>query len=122
VQPLEDHLVGHGGVGRGGGPGRGVDVQNGQVLDELRGAGEQRAVGGDHHRVAVEDQLVLAADHVDVGDGRARLGGPPAHQRQPHVVLVQLVRRAVDVDDQADTGAPGDRERSRPAARCPRRR
>ena len=70
------------------------------------------AVRGHDHRVAVEDQLVLAADHVDVRDGGARLGGPAAHQRQPHVVLVQLVRRAVDVDHQADAGLPGHRERA----------
>ena len=41
------------------------------------------AVGGDDHRVAVEDQLVLAADLVAVHDRRARLGRAAAHQRQP---------------------------------------
>ena len=83
-----------------------------QVLGELRGPGEQLPVGGDDQRVAVEDQLVLAADHVHVRDGRPGLGGPAPHQGQPHVVLVQLVRRAVDVDHQAHAGPAGRGERA----------
>ena len=94
-----------------GDPGRQVQVDDHQVFVELRSAGQQGAVRGDHHRVAVEHQLVLAADHVDVRHGRARLDGPALHQRQPHVVLVQLVGGRVDVHDQADVGPPGDRER-----------
>jgi hypothetical protein len=81
------------------------------MLGELRGAGQQLAVGGHDHRVTVEDQLVLAADHVHVRDRRPGLGSPAPHQRQAYVVLVQLVRRAVDVHDQADPGVPGHRER-----------
>ena len=63
------------------GRGRQVEVDDEQLLGELRGPGEQRAVGGHDHRVAVEDQLVLAADHVHVRDGRAaprRPGAAPA--------------------------------------------
>ena len=93
------------GPGRAPARGRGqVQVVDQQLLGELAGPGEQLAAGGHDHRVAVEDQLVLAADQVHVGDRGARLGRPALDQRQPYVVLVQLVRRGVDVDDEADAG------------------
>ena len=64
---------------------RQVDGQ--QVLDELRRAGEQLAVGRDDQRVAVEDELVLPADLVAVEDRRAaprpRGGGPGAAAGRP---------------------------------------
>ncbi len=84
-----------------------VEVQHQQVLLELRRAGQHLAVRGDHDRVAVEDQLVLAADHVHVGERAAGLGGPAPHQFQPGVVLVPLVRRAVDDQQQAGPGLAG---------------
>ena len=87
-------------------------VDGEQVLDELRGAGQQLPVGADHQRVAVEDQLVLAAHLVAVDDRRAGLGGAAAHQRQPEVVLGPLVRRGVGGDDQVDAGLPGDPARA----------
>ena len=59
-------------------------------------AGEHCAVGGHDDRVAVEDQVVLPADHVDVGERAAGLGGPTRDQLAADVVLVALVRRAVD--------------------------
>ncbi len=87
--------------------GRQVEVQHQQVLLELRRTGQHLAVRGDHDRVAVEDQLVLAADHVHVGERAAGLGGPAPHQLQPGVVLVPLVRRAVDHQQQAGLGLAG---------------
>ena len=101
---------------RGVGGGRQVEVDDEQLLDELRGPRDQGPVRRHHHRIAVEHELVLTADHVHVRDGRLRLGRAPAHQRQPYVVLVQLVRRAVDVHDQAHVGRGGHGER---AARLP---
>ena len=83
---------------------RQVDGQ--QVLDELRGAGEQLAVRGDDERVAVEDQLVLAADLVAVDDRGVRLGRAAADQGQPQVVLGPLVGRGVGGDDEVDAGLP----------------
>jgi hypothetical protein len=68
--------------------------------------------GGHDHRVAVEDQLVLAADQIHVRDGGARLRRPALDQRQAYVVLVQLVRRRVDVDDEPDAGLAGGLERT----------
>ena len=88
------------------------EVDGQQVLDELRCAGEQLAVGGDDQRVAVEDQLVLPADLVAVEDRRLRLGGPPADQRQPQVVLGPLVRRGVGGADEVDAHLPGDAART----------
>ena len=89
---------------------RQVDGQ--QVLDELGRAGQQRAVGGDGHRVAVEDQLVLPAHLVAVDDRRPRLGRPAPHQRQPQVVLGPLVGRGVGGEDDVDPGLPGDPARA----------
>ena len=71
----------------------------------------------DDHRVAVEDQLVLATDHVDVGDrgaGLAPPGGATSGSRTSS--LLHLVRRAVDVDHQPDSGpAAPPRTALRPA-------
>ena len=53
-----------------------VEVDHEQVFVELRGAGEHGAVGRDDDRVAVEDQVVLAADQVHVGQGAPGLGRP----------------------------------------------
>ena len=45
-----------------------VEVDDLDRLLELRQVADQVAVGVDDERAAVEDQLVLAADLVDVGD------------------------------------------------------
>ena len=87
-----------------------IDVVD--VLDVLRGAQRHLAVRGDQHRVAVEDEFVLPTDGVDVQDRGAGLGGPATQQRQPDVVLVPLVRRTVDVEDEPDPDPSGDRERT----------
>jgi len=58
----------------------------------------------DDDRVAVEDQIVLTADQVDVGYDRVGLDGAPGDQRQPHFVLVPFEGRAVDHDEQAGIG------------------
>ena len=82
-------------------PARGeVEVDHQQRLGELRGAGDQHAVGTDHQGVPVEHELVLPADHVHVGQGRPGLHRPPRGQGEPGVVLVHLVGRAVDHDEQ----------------------
>ena len=110
----EDHVVDpqtvvdHPGrrLGRGG---RQVQVENDAALGELRGPGDHLAVRVDDDRVAVEDQLVLAADHRQVGGGAAGLLGPLADQVQPGVVLVPLVRRGVDREQQPGPGGAGGR-------------
>ena len=70
----------------------------------------------DDDRVAVEDQLVLAADHRQVREGAAGLLGALADQFQPDVVLVALVRRGVDREQQPGPGGAGGRH---PAAVLP---
>ena len=71
-----------GGVG-----GRGVDVADDQLLVELGAARHQLAVLVDHEAVAVEDELVLAADQVaehDVGEASpARAGSASARAGRP---------------------------------------
>ncbi|CAM5410741.1 hypothetical protein SROCM77S_02675 [Streptomyces rochei] len=103
--------------------GRGVRVGGGQVevehhapLGELRRPRQHLPVPVDHDRVAVEDQLVLTAGHGEVGGRAAGLLGALADQLQPGVVLVPLVRRGVDRQQQ-----PGPRRacRRHPAAVLP---
>ncbi len=80
---------------------RQVQVQDHAALGELRGPRHDLAVLVDDDRVAVEDQLVLAADHGEVRRGAAGLLGPLADQLQTRVVLVALVGGGVDRDQQA---------------------
>ena len=72
-----------------------LQVDHRDLLDELGRPGHHRAVGQDHHRTAVEDQVVLPADQVDVDKRRADLGSPTADHPDAHVVLVPLVGRGV---------------------------
>ena len=82
-----------------------VHVGDHQFLDELRSASDEPALGIEHHRAAVEHQLVLAAHLVDVDERAAGIRG--ARRQHPFAVrpLVEVVRRAVDVDVQL--GATG---------------
>ena len=57
-------------------------------------AGE-RAVGVHDERAAVEDQFVLAADLVDVGERHPRFGHACARELETVFELVHLERRAV---------------------------
>ena len=76
-----------------------LDVDDQQVFLEHRGMPHQLPLGRDHHRPAVEHQLILSADRVHVHDPRAGLGGSrPAHV-QSLGDLVPVIRRAVDVGD-----------------------
>ena len=84
-------------------PDRQVDEH--QVGVELRARRHQRAVGSHDQRVAVEDELVLAAHLVDVGNGAARLGHPPAQQGQTLGVAAPVVGRGVQVHDHVRPGS-----------------
>ena len=92
------------------------DVDDHQVLDELRAAGEQRALGVDDERSAVEHELVLAADLVDVHDRGVCVLGAGGDHPFPPGVLLPVVRRAVDVDAELGTagGLCGERPERRP--------
>ncbi len=67
--------------------GRQVEVDGQQRLGELLGAGECATAGVHHQRPAVEDELVLAADQVDV---RERGSGLPRPGRGQFVALERL--------------------------------
>ena len=58
--------------------GRQLEVDDQQRPRRTAGPAPDRAAGVDDERVAVEDQLVLAADHVDVGERAAGLAAPGA--------------------------------------------
>src|SRR5690606_24246134 len=62
----------------------------------------------DDDGVAVEDELVLAADAVDVGEGAAGLAGAAGAQLQADVVLVAPVRGGVEGEQQPGPGGADD--------------
>ena len=80
------------------------EIDDDESLVEAGRAHQRLAGRGDDERVAVEDQFVLAADHVDVGERGVRLARALLCQPHAHVALAPLVRRPVDVDDEADVG------------------
>ena len=65
---------------------REVEVEDHEVLDELRSAG-QHLGSVDDDRVAIEDELVLAADEVQVGERALGLAGTPCGELEAGVVL-----------------------------------
>ena len=88
------------------------EIGDDERLGELRAAGQQGAGRVDDDRIAVEDQLVLAAHQVDVGEHGAGLAGPPLAEVEPGVVLAPLVRRRVGHDQQAGARLAGHRDRA----------
>ncbi len=75
-----------------------VDVAQQQLLFKGRGVREDLAAGPEDDAVAVEDQLVLAADRVDVDDVRAVVGRALGDHLLALDALAGVERRAVDVD------------------------
>jgi hypothetical protein len=92
---------------RGGGA---FDVGDQQLGGEAVGAGQKAAVRGPDHRPAVEDQVVLAADGVEIGHRSADLGGPLLHDGDAPLVFALLVGGGVDVDDETGPGFGRDLE------------
>ncbi len=84
-----------------------LEVDDQQLGVELAGAAQHRAAGVDDDRVAVEDELVLSADEVDVRQHALALGGPASAELEAYVVLVGLVRRTVGHDEQRCVGSLG---------------
>ena len=82
----------------------------------------QRAVGIEHERGAVEHQLVLAADLVDIDRAAGRIRSTRAHARARCAGPACPARRGCHCGEQQHLGA-GSRAgtRSPPASTCPRR-
>ena len=94
-----------------------VEVDDEQVLGELLRARDEVTALVEHHRRAVEDELVLAADEVHVDDRDRRVGGARREHRLALAEPARVVRRRVDVDD--ELGAAGGLGEDR-AGRAPR--
>ena len=79
------------------------EPQRGDALLERRQLRSEREIAVERERRAVEHQLVLAADLVEIDQRQAAFGDPRHRHRQPHVVLVAGIGRAVR--HQNDLGA-----------------
>ncbi len=93
-----------------------VDVDDHRLLVELRRPGHHLPVVVEDQRRPVEDELVLAADQVDVDQPAGRVGGPGGQHPLPLDQAPGVVRRGVQVDDELGTAGRlvGDRPVGRP--------
>ena len=64
-------------------------------LGECRQLRRHREIGVQRKRGAVEHQFVLSADLVEIDQRQPAFGDPGHRDRQPHIVLVARIRRAV---------------------------
>ena len=80
-------------------------VDHDQVRFELDAVGQQGPVAPHDERVAVEHELVLPPDLVDVDDGAAGLVHPLAQHGQSLVAAAAVVRRGVEVQHHVGPGA-----------------
>ena len=83
------------------------DVDDDEVLAHRGAAGEQLAAGVEDERVAVEDELVLAADLVHVRDRDVVVGGARGQHALALAGLAGVEGRGVDVDDDRGAGERG---------------
>ena len=72
-----------------------AELDRRDFLAERGELGLERAIGAQHERAAVEDQLVLAADLVDIDEGQAALDHAMDAQLHTHVGLAHFIGRAV---------------------------
>ncbi len=81
------------------------------MLVELHAAVQTLTRRREDHGVAVEDELILATDHVEIHDRHARTPCLGREQRGPLDPLAVVVRRAVDVeqDGRSGVGLPAGR-------------
>ena len=82
-------------------------VDEDEVRFELCARCDQRAVGSNDERIAVEDELVLPSDLVDVGDGAAGLGHPILEHGQSFAAPPPVVGGRVQVDHHVGPGPAG---------------
>ena len=88
-----------------------VEIDDDEVLVEIAGAHEQGAVGIEPGRMAVEDQLVVAADLIQIEKWAAVLDCLLPNHLAPEARLAhrERARRDVDEDAGAGRGELGDR-------------
>ena len=89
------------------------EVEDEQVLGELCATGHDRTGRIGDHRVPVEDDLVLPADAVDVGDPHAVGRGVLTDPRLPIDALAAVVGGGVEHDDHACACGDAQVKRSR---------
>ncbi len=82
----------------------GLDVDDQQVLLEARRPGDDFARIVEHHRVTVEDELVLAADEVAEREVGARVPGARDEHLLPLLRLAHVERRGREIDDELRAG------------------
>ena len=87
-----------------------VEVADQQLLGERGGAREHRAVGPEDGAAAVEDELVLPADEVAVGDGAEAVARACREHLLARLALAEVVGRGRDVEHagRAERGRLGD--------------
>src|SRR5581483_7194748 len=95
---------------------RRVDVDDEQRLLEARRSGQHLALVVEHARVAVEDELVLAADCVHECDEGGSVARPLLEHLLSLAVLADVERRGGDVHEQL---CSGEREVDRGRPRLP---
>jgi hypothetical protein len=81
-----------------------IEVGDEQRLLEAGRAGQHFALVVQHHRMAVEDQLVLATDGIDERDEARRVPRPEREHLLTLAVLADMERRRRDVDEQLRAG------------------
>ena len=101
------------GAGVGRACGAGVEVEDEERLLELGSARDELAVGVEGDALAVEDEFVLPAGHIDVGDEAAVAAGALGEHFAALFAASAMVGGCVDIDDDLragealDGGGPG---------------
>ena len=79
-------------------------MQGGDVLFERRQLRGDRKIGVQRERRAVEHQLILPADLVEIDQRQTAFGNTSHRDRQPQIVLVARIGRAVRHDENLRAG------------------
>ena len=84
-----------------------------QTLVEGRRAKPGIAASINHERTAVENEFVLAANHIDIDQGHSRFSHPGSNDLFTLCLSAGFIRRSIDRDDALRTcrAAGGDRLR-----------
>ena len=88
----QSRLAQHGVLGERGALHQGgkLEILNEQVFVKAQAPREPPAFGVHNHAVPVEDEVILTADQVHVGDVSVHGLRPSHHQRLPHLVFISL--------------------------------